>query len=276
MKSALADLEAGFRMAEFSGTDPGLISMLVRIACHRIMLEAASRMAVAAKSESELAQIRQMVEKSRSEIQLFFYVRAELTIAAAAARNITSTAQLSSLTTGHSSPPASIIRSGPPRNAVMRAQLNKYLRHWVPIFEMGEDVHDNAKLGARLSEMGRKVDENPDRTDMLTAILMPVFSQSVTTITRLDAHHACTLAYIDILAYKARTGSLPNSVKDLPEIHTDPFNSQPLRYRKEGKGFRIYSVGQDGIDQKGRSSSELNIKNAGDDGLVYPPQPKKN
>jgi hypothetical protein len=50
---------------------------------------------------------------------------------------------------------------------------------------------------------------------------------------------------------------LPQSLDELaprflPAVPTDPFDGQPLRYRRLAKGYLIYSVGQDGQDDGGR------------------------
>ncbi|HEX5447181.1 MAG TPA: hypothetical protein VFW87_25425, partial [Pirellulales bacterium] len=62
--------------------------------------------------------------------------------------------------------------------------------------------------------------------------------------------------------YRLRHGAPPKALDALapellPEVPLDPFDGKPLRYRVDEDGYRIYSVGLDGIDQGGQTSAEL-------------------
>jgi type II secretory pathway pseudopilin PulG len=66
---------------------------------------------------------------------------------------------------------------------------------------------------------------------------------------------ATTSAAIERFRLEAKR--LPQSLGELaprflPAVPTDPFDGQPLRYRRLAKGYLIYSVGQDGQDDGGR------------------------
>ena len=70
---------------------------------------------------------------------------------------------------------------------------------------------------------------------------------------------ALTRAAITSLAterYRLAEGRLPGKLADLvPEyldaVPEDPFDGQPLRYRRREKGYVIYSIGKDGVDGGG-------------------------
>lgn len=55
--------------------------------------------------------------------------------------------------------------------------------------------------------------------------------------------------------YRAQRGSFPATLEDLaavlPDPPRDPFTGTPYRYRREGEGFVIYSVGRNGVDDGG-------------------------
>jgi hypothetical protein len=62
--------------------------------------------------------------------------------------------------------------------------------------------------------------------------------------------------------YRLEQGALPNSLNDLrakylSTIPTDPMNGNPLKYVRTPKGYLLYSVGQDGIDNGG--VPEMNV-----------------
>jgi hypothetical protein len=58
--------------------------------------------------------------------------------------------------------------------------------------------------------------------------------------------------------YQTEHGSYPPALDALPRGPVDPFSGRPYVYRREGAGFVLYSVGEDGIDQ-GASSEEMDI-----------------
>jgi len=70
----------------------------------------------------------------------------------------------------------------------------------------------------------------------------------------LAAYHADHATYPDSLGFLA-----PKYVSRVPN---DLYTEQPLRYRREGAGFLLYSVGQNGVDDGGRT---FDSKPPGDD-----------
>jgi hypothetical protein len=56
--------------------------------------------------------------------------------------------------------------------------------------------------------------------------------------------------------YRLAQGGLPDSLGDLiptslDAVPTDPFDGQPLRYKKLANGYVVYSVGENGKDDGG-------------------------
>ncbi len=59
--------------------------------------------------------------------------------------------------------------------------------------------------------------------------------------------------------YRRKHGTAPPGLDALtpgylPDIPRDPFDLQPMRYRREGDGYVLYSVGEDGTDNNGARS----------------------
>jgi hypothetical protein len=72
---------------------------------------------------------------------------------------------------------------------------------------------------------------------------------------RTKARAAVLTAGAAVLAYKARHGAYPERLEQaLPQPPLDPFSDQPVRYRREGEGFVVYSVGPHG-DNEGRETA---------------------
>jgi len=66
---------------------------------------------------------------------------------------------------------------------------------------------------------------------------------------------------------RAATGSYPAALQDLtPQfvsaVPNDPFDNQPLRYRKAGEGYILYSIGPDAKDEGG-------VRRPGSDDLLF-------
>ena len=57
-----------------------------------------------------------------------------------------------------------------------------------------------------------------------------------------------------LLLYRLDHGVLPAALPASGPDATDPFTGKPFKYRKAGKGFVVYSVGSDQVDQGGASS----------------------
>src|SRR5207244_1431542 len=72
-----------------------------------------------------------------------------------------------------------------------------------------------------------------------------------------QARGAVLSAAAALLVYKARHGAFPDRMEGaLAELPLDPFAGRPLRYRREGEGFVVYSVGPTGNFDGGRPDGE--------------------
>jgi len=64
--------------------------------------------------------------------------------------------------------------------------------------------------------------------------------------------------------YRLANGKLPNQLTDLvpsflPSVPSDPFDGKPLRYKTLAKGYVIYSVGDDRVDNGGTEKDNKGI-----------------
>lgn len=80
---------------------------------------------------------------------------------------------------------------------------------------------------------------------MIASIFCPVTSKIIAVRARETATANVTLAAADVFIYKSKHGAFPDRLEQaVVNVPQDPFDLKPLRYRKEGKGFLIYSVGE--------------------------------
>ena len=59
-------------------------------------------------------------------------------------------------------------------------------------------------------------------------------------------------AALAIAQWQLDRGSLPSSLPLGGEDSIDPFGGKPLKYKKQGKGFIVYSIGRDMVDDGGK------------------------
>ena len=86
-----------------------------------------------------------------------------------------------------------------------------------------------------------------DPAFLSAAEVFPVYEQAVKKHAQLQARVATVEAAAAALNWKAGHGSLPPSLASaMPRPPADPFDGRPLRYKREGNGFLVYSVGPTG------------------------------
>ena len=78
----------------------------------------------------------------------------------------------------------------------------------------------------------------------------------------ISAHVDVCRTCLAIESYRAANAALPGSLVDLgtkflKDQPTDPFDGQPLRYKKLAKGYVVYSVGEDGKDDGGDEKKDI-------------------
>ena len=103
------------------------------------------------------------------------------------------------------------------------------------------------------------------RTDAITrlmlAILFPALGSAANTETRFLATERCMLAAIACERYRLQHDRLPARLDDLipaylDALPIDPFNNQPIRYKRGDNGFTVYTVGHDLEDDGGFENEE--------------------
>ena len=86
-----------------------------------------------------------------------------------------------------------------------------------------------------------------DSDFMLANILLPVYVQSEVKQAQNRAQASVVRSAACVLAYKQWHGAFPDTLNQaMTDVPIDPFDGKPLRYRREGAGFVVYSVGETG------------------------------
>jgi hypothetical protein len=93
---------------------------------------------------------------------------------------------------------------------------------------------------------------------IISGVLVPVLPLAARKFCHLEAHRESALTALAIERFRlAHEGALPETLQQLvptwlPKIPTDIFDGQPLRYRRLERGYVVYSVGPDRIDDGGK------------------------
>ncbi|MEX2243463.1 MAG: hypothetical protein WD716_06405 [Fimbriimonadaceae bacterium] len=100
----------------------------------------------------------------------------------------------------------------------------------------------------------------------------PRFRNLTVSLDRARSRKAHLLAAVRILEHRSKTSAWPTTLSEAGAKFEDPYDGSPLRFRLDGAGFRVWSVGEDGHSNGGLTREEA--KGAPfDEVLVYPRLP---
>lgn len=151
---------------------------------------------------------------------------------------------------------------------VQRAYEARTLKRWCDAFESQAKIADPIALSAALDLAGVELERSHHPADLLAKILFPVFTHAGEAFVRLEANKRLLAASLDLRMMHAFEASYPDTPPVLPK---DPFDGQPLRYRREGDGSLLYSVGGDREDDGGREKAGLANGQTGTDLALHVP-----
>lgn len=104
--------------------------------------------------------------------------------------------------------------------------------------------------------------QNAPWTHPLTSLLLPTLARVHSLFDRAVARTDAARAAVALRRHKLAAGSYPARLEDLPAallpggVPDDPFSGKGLRYKTDGKGFVVWSVGENTTDEGGRHGFE--------------------
>lgn len=111
------------------------------------------------------------------------------------------------------------------------------------------------------------LEENPQNP--VRQIFMPVLRNMYIECGRLDTERNATFIIIGLEYYYNKNKQYPGKLSDLvptylPYLPNDPFSAEPFIYQRKGKGWIMYSIGNDLKNDFGQISSYLSKDGTGD------------
>ncbi len=243
---ALRDLGLAQRIGLWAGEEPTIISALNRIAIETIALDGAELCLAAAKGRPErIARYVAWLRVAPPKSDLGKALRGEAWMGVASGRN------LDHFRTDH--PDVRLLRhDGLPDGTMQRAMMARILQAWTEAADATDRFRlPPIELGKRFDAVGAKYETKRGMSQTLVAILFPSVGTMSRAFVNLDAKRAVALGFAEAMDVQARTGRWPSTMSPI-----DPFTGKPLRLRSDEKGFRVWSVGRDGLDDGGLSRRE--------------------
>ena len=124
------------------------------------------------------------------------------------------------------------------------AQIDRWEKAWEQVTNKGRTIFD---LGTH------KVTWHPYA---LVALFIPTLSAVFQRVATFHALQRLGETAIALRLYRKERGRYPETLQELvpkylPSVPIDPFDGKPLRYRREGAGFRLWSIGENMKDDGG-------------------------
>jgi hypothetical protein len=150
-----------------------------------------------------------------------------------------------------------------------RASHGRMLRLMTELVEIAKLPPEQQEEPAKALE--EKVKQARAKYDVIIALLMPAFLKVGEAYRRDQAYLRCAIVAVAAERYRRDYGKWPTKIDELaPEylkaVPTDPYDGQPLRYKRLEDGAVVYSVGPDKQDDGGARNRHNTLAK----GIDYP------
>jgi hypothetical protein len=256
---ALASCRGALNAGRSIGDEPLLISQLARIACRASATRQAERvLAQGEPSEGALRQFQELLEKEEAEPLLLIAARGEragmdrLMETIQSGKTQLSARSLAVLAgVGEKGAPSlsdDLTLWMPGSYKSQRAAMLRYMNRYVELAKLPPEQH------AQFQQLEATAKDQP----VLVRLLAPALGKVADSARRSQAQLRCATVATAAERYRRARGRWPDTLDELkdagylPGLPTDPYDGQPLRWRRLDDGRVIYSVGPDGEDNGGK------------------------
>lgn len=251
---AMKSLRAALRVGEHSSQEPYLIGQLVNMAitaiCHRTL---ENLITDARNDSSMLRQMEAMLNglKDRSDIRKAF--GGEVVMGRATIKGLKGSGSFKAMGEMMGDPNLreagwlDALLSAPHMQGVFEF---RYVEAWRLTFEaIPRDLEDWNGFSQAVEKRMIDIDNNKSLDNLLNRIFIPILAQSVDASAKQTAERRLELLSLKLL--QTRSQSLPANLASFGKLAIDPFTGKQMGYQRNGKAFKIWSIGPDRVDQGG-------------------------
>jgi hypothetical protein len=255
MKGAMRACQATLNAARSLGDEPLVISQLVRVACVVVACQAVERtLALGEPGSKDLTDLQQMLEEEDANPTALIAMRGER-------------AQWHEMFDALESGDVLMSQIGDPdtppdwRDTYLGWVHRDRIRNEHPLFlslmtrwveEARLPLHEQGSVEQGFADELRNLPSHA----VITRLMFPALGRAAEAFRRKHAHVRCLAVALATERYRKKHGAWPEALGRLTPgllsaVPLDPYDGQPLRYRRLADGVVVYSVGPDGVDDGG-------------------------
>ncbi len=278
---AAQDLATALRLTQLLGSEANAFNYNEQIACDLIILRTTEYCVQAYdRDPSALTEFSQVLEKNPVRPSVERAMKLEAFLELATLRNLNASqvsraleqAETADLDEGPPPTLTHVVRDGYPDNIVGRAYLCRILEGWTSLGPaLQESASNDDAFDAALAQKLKALNSERRMSYRMSQTIFPVFDKIQSGIKRGKAQELCDRALIQALIFRDEMGHFPTETKQLPGPWIDPFTKTPLHVKLQAKGFRIYSLGPDGVDHGGVAMQETENNHKYNFVAAFPP-----
>jgi hypothetical protein len=251
--AALAATRGMVVAARSVGDEPTTISQLIRVACAAGAVQMLERvLAQGEPSPAALKQMQELLEAEAAEPVLLMAARGERAAMHQLMTAIKAGAVKPSALVGGSGGGDVVLDSAAPVLARgSHPRMLRLLNEYVEAAKLPPE-----RQGEAMEAVERKIKQAKVEYDIMTGLFMPAVLKIGEASRRDQAYLRCAIVGVAAERYRQERHDWPAKVDDLvphflKAVPADPYDGQPLRYKRLADGVVVYSVGPDGQDNGG-------------------------
>jgi hypothetical protein len=159
---------------------------------------------------------------------------------------------------------------GLPSDPDGQAFLARHLQAWTALFTELKKASGLLDQGIALQEAQEAAAADPRPSARLMGSNFTVHRQTALELMRAQAGEEVLGAALAIHRWRAENGAFPESLEKANIVGLDLLAGEELRYRREGEGFAVWSVGFDKVSQRESDKAPASAEEA-DIVIAWPP-----
>ncbi len=271
IEGAVSDFESVQRTSRHLASQPVLIGMMVSVALEAMQGKTIERLLPAATKDKQLsAALQTQVNALTQDWDLTNGLKGEAFLNWWCTDHLSDLSGMSGYFGSNEPLPMKLTKNS---QTAARALKSAILEIYTPALHDYKPYGDASVVFNGIDRRANKAKAESLLARPFLEILIPVWGQLPSTLDKAKARKLLLLAALDVIEYRRSKGTWPKSLADTGGSYLDPFDVKPLRYKTEGQGFRVWSVGINGKDDGGKTREETRTDDH-DEVIVYPPTPR--